>query len=78
MWLSEVSALFLRIQFVNKQILFDFIKRILPSVRRNDQYATEWIEKAFSQFRRWRYELVKKIKNYLETIMSRRRGARRR
>ena len=75
-WYAEVSALFLRIRFVNKQILFDLIKRISPSVRRNDSIVIEWIEKAFKQFTRWRHELVKSIKKDLEKYMSRRRGPR--
>jgi len=69
-------ALFLRIRFVNKQILFDLIKRISPSVRRYDLCAKEWIENAFSQFRRWRHELVKKIKKCLDKYISRHRGPR--
>jgi len=76
LWFSEIASLFLRIRYVDAQILFDILKRISPSVRRNDLYAQRWIDNAKRQFRRNRYNLVKNIKNHLENHMSRRRGPR--
>ena len=52
------------------------MKRISSSVRRNKKYTKEWTDNAYNQFRKWRHELVKKIKKHLVNHMSHRPGAR--
>lgn len=62
----ELRSLFLRVRFVDRNLLYDLLERISPSARPNTKYADTWVNNAFKQFRRWKSKLIKNIFNYFD------------
>ena len=61
---------------MDKDILFDILKRISPSANRDDSYPTLWVDRAFKNFCRWRYDLVKTITKRVDHYTKGRAGVR--